>query len=253
MGEQPQSFKDHFSGHASSYAEFRPDYPEELFNYIASLCKKREAVWDCATGNGQAALPLSDLFQNVYATDASEAQIASAKKRPNIHYSVAPAEASGLPDASADLVTVAQALHWFDLSRFYPEVKRVLRPDGVIAAWCYNLVHITSEIDEVMLWFYDGIVGPDWPAERALVNAEYRPLDFPFEEVSAPRFFMRRTWNMVQLLDYVRTWSAVQRHLKRTGIEPVGTHLEPRLLTAWGDPSTTRAMRFPVGMRVGRR
>ena len=57
------SFKDRFSGHAAEYALYRPHYPKELFQYLASLAPNRDAAWDCATGNGQAAEMLAEYFR----------------------------------------------------------------------------------------------------------------------------------------------------------------------------------------------
>src|SRR4051812_25697672 len=134
-----QTFHDHFSAVANRYADFRPHYPAALFDYLATLVPLDSRVWDCACGNGQAALDLASRFQSVIATDASREQIASAIPHPNVEYRVAPADQSGLPDESVALVTVAQALHWFNLEGFYAEVKRVLQPNGLLAAWAYGI------------------------------------------------------------------------------------------------------------------
>jgi ubiquinone/menaquinone biosynthesis C-methylase UbiE len=153
-------FKDHFSGQAADYAKYRPDYPRELFAYLASLTPTRQWAWDCGTGNGQAAVGLAAFFDRVVATDASEKQILNAERNARIDYRVAPAGRSDLDSSSIDLVTVAQALHWFDLDAFYIEAKRVLKPRGALAAWCYNLLEIAPEIDAIVNRFYHEIVGP---------------------------------------------------------------------------------------------
>src|SRR5438132_5354114 len=97
-------FKDHFSGLAAEYAKFRPHYPDELFEYLALISPRRELAWDCATGNGQAAVGLARHFDRVTATDASAQQIESAEPDERISYRVAPAEASAIDSASVDLI-----------------------------------------------------------------------------------------------------------------------------------------------------
>ncbi|HEY6066574.1 MAG TPA: class I SAM-dependent methyltransferase, partial [Thermoanaerobaculia bacterium] len=178
------SFPDHFSGVAGAYAEHRPRYPDRLFEWVAGLAPRRELAWDCATGNGQAALGLADHFERVIATDASPAQIAAAVPHPRVEYRVAPAESSGLAAESADVVTVGQALHWFDRPAFYAEVRRVLRPGGVLAAWTYGHCLLGDpSADAAMRRFYSETVGPCWPPERALVDEGYRSIELPFEEI----------------------------------------------------------------------
>ena len=209
--------KDHFSGHADQYEAFRPTYPDALFSYLATLCPSHELCWDCATGNGQAAVALAPYFNTVVATDASQKQIDHAHARENVHYRVAPADRAPLADGSVDLVTVAQALHWFDLPRFYAEVRRVARPDGVIAVWCYQLHTITPEVDAIVEHYYADIVGADWPPERRLVEEGYKTLEFPFVEIAPPTFQMVHSWDMSHVLGYLSSWSATQRYQKRTG------------------------------------
>src|SRR5437660_11374619 len=148
------SFKDHFSKQAADYAIFRPGYPQELFNYLGNIAASRQLAWDCATGNGQAAVGLAGVFYRVIATDASEKQISNAQPHERVEYRVAPAENSGIKSGTIDLVMIAQALHWFDLDRFYTEARRVLKPDGVLAASDYNLLHINPAIDEVVNRYY---------------------------------------------------------------------------------------------------
>jgi SAM-dependent methyltransferase len=202
-------FQDHFSGHADRYGAFRPTYPVALFEYLASLAPARDLAWDCATGNGQAALALSPFFGRVVATDASPQQVAQARPHDRIDYLVAPAERTPLPESSIDLITVAQALHWFALPAFYSEVLRVARPGGILAAWCYELNEITPEVDQVIGRLYSDILGGDWPPERRLVEEGYRTIPFPFDEVAPPQFSMGARWDLPRLLGYLGTWSAV--------------------------------------------
>ena len=243
-------FKDHFSGLAAEYAKFRPHYPDELFEHLASISPRHELAWDCATGNGQAALALASHFDCVIATDASEQQIANAQPHNRVEYRVAPAEASGLTDRSIDLVTVAQALHWFDLPRFFAEAKRVLKGDGVIAVWAYTLLRISPEIDSIIQHFYRETTDPFWPPERRLVDAGYRSIEFPFEELSPPKFMLRTRWNLDQLFGYLRTWSATKKFIAAKGFDPVD-NLATEIRPFWSEPESPRETTWPLHLRVG--
>ena len=177
------SFKDHFSNQAADYARFRPRYPREMFEYLGTTAPGRKLAWDCATGNGQAAVELAEVFDRVIATDASEKQIANAQPHERVEYRVAPAEESSVESDSIDVIVVAQALHWFDLDRFYAEARRVLKPRGVLAASAYNLLRIEPAIDAIVDRYYHEVVGPFWPPERKLVE-NFGDLPFPFHESS---------------------------------------------------------------------
>jgi SAM-dependent methyltransferase len=243
-------FKDHFSAASERYAAFRPDYPPTLFAWLAGRCAQRDTAWDCATGSGQAALALAPHFRRVVATDASAEQIRHAAPHPAIDYRVAPAEASGLPDRSVDLVTVAQAAHWFDLPRFYAEVARVLRPGGVLALWGYGRMALPGELDAPFLRFYAETVGPYWPPERKLIDDAYRGLDFPFAEIAAPAFAIKVAWTLPRLMDYLSTWSAVKRYQAAQGHDPLPA-LRAELEPLWGDAATARHLAWPLFLRVG--
>ena len=248
---KPLSFKDHFSTHASAYARYRPGYPEALFVYLAGLCPARDLAWDCGTGNGQAAHGLVPHFARVVATDASADQIANAVPHERITYHVAPAAQSPLETHTADLVTVAQAIHWFDHDRFYAEVRRVLKPGGVVAAWTYALLQITPAIDRAVMRLYEYIVDPYWPPERRLVEAAYRTIPFPFEELQPPAFAIALTWSLGDLLGYLGTWSAVGRFINAHGTNPVDRIAE-ELTRAWGDPAERKSTHWQLHLRVGR-
>ena len=243
-------FKDHFSGHADSYARFRPDYPAALFAWLASVAPERDRAWDCATGNGQAAVALAGHFGRVVATDASEPQVKNAFAHPRVEYRVAPAERSGLEDASASLVTVAQALHWFDLPAFYAEARRVLRPGGVLAVWAYALFQATPEIDRVVTRLYRDIVGPYWPPDRKIIETGYAGIELPFPRVEAPPFWMEKRWSADDALGYMRTWSATQHYRKAHGEDPV-PRIADDLAAAWGPGE--RTIRWPLILKVGRK
>lgn len=246
------SFKDHFSGHASDYARFRPRYPAELFDYLARIAPGRDRAWDCATGNGQAAVALAEHFARVIATDASAQQIANAEPHARVEYRVAPAELSGLHSESVDLVTVAQALHWFDIPAFFDEAHRVLRAGGIVAVWAYNLVTISPDIDALMLHFYRETTGPFWPAERDIVEAGYRTIVFPFEEITPPDIAMEAEWNLEQVLGYLRTWSATQKFIAARGFDPVDG-VAREILRLWPKSEERKRVAWPLALRVGRR
>jgi len=245
------SFKDHFSGHANIYASFRPGYPEALFDFVSSLPERHALAWDCATGNGQAAVDLAERFDRVIATDASGPQLEHAIPHPKIEYRQAPAEASGLPDGSVDLLTVATAVHWFDFDRFYAEANRVLAPGGALAVWAYNLPRVSPEMDEIIDRLGHGIVQTCWPPERRWVDDDYRDLPFPFAEVEVPRLWIEERWNLGRFLHYIGTWSATQRYRKENGSDPRDL-VRGEMERAWGDPDAERAIRWPIMMRAGR-
>jgi len=245
------SFKDHFSGGARGYSAYRPGYPQELFSWLARLPAERELAWDCATGNGQAAVGLAPHFMRVVASDASAQQIANRREHPGIEYLVALAEASALRERSCDLVTVAQSAHWFDFERFYAEVRRVAKPRGVLALWTYSMFRVDPACDALVDRFYEDVIGPYWPPERRHVESGYATLPFPLEEIAAPRIDLTSDWNLHQVIRYLGTWSAVQRYRKQHGEDPVG-ELEPALAVSWGSPDQPRRVTWPVHLRVGR-
>lgn len=245
------TFNDHFASVAQHYANSRPSYPAALFDWLAGQSAGHDLAWDCGAGSGQASVELGRHFQRVLATDASAAQIAQAVVHPRVDYRVAPAESSGLADHCADLVVVAQALHWFDLDRFYAEVVRVLKPGGLIAAWSYGVLQVEGEeVDSIVQRFYYDEVGPYWPPQRRHVESAYQQLPFPFRRVAAPAFAMGVRWNLEQLLGYFRSWSATAGFVKAQGFDPVSA-LEPRLRGCWGGDDRLRSVEWPLAMLAG--
>lgn len=246
------TFTDHFASVAADYAGFRPTYPAALFAWLAGIAPGRTLAWDCATGSGQASRDLAAHFERVIATDASSAQIAAATPHPSVEYRVAPAEASGLSGATVDLVAVAQALHWFDLDRFYAEARRVLKPGGILAVWSYGVLSVEGEAANAQAEaFYRDTVGPYWPPERRLVESGYRTLPFPFAEISAPSFNMEVHWNLPELLGYFRSWSATGRYIAEQGHDPVAM-LAAQLAPLWTPPNDRRRIAWPLAVRVGK-
>jgi len=245
------AYKDHFSTRAADYAAFRPRYPVALVEHLASIAPARGLVLDAGCGTGQLSVLLAQRFERVIATDASAAQIAHAEPHERVVYRVAPAERSGLDDAGADLVTVAQAAHWFALDSFYAEVRRVLRPGGVLALITYGVIEADGEVGAVLKHFYYDVFGPFWPPERRHVESGYRTLPFPFEELTAPPLAMRATWPLDGLIGYVDTWSAVRQAEKTLGREPM-MRLTEALQAVWGDPAAVREISWPLAIRLGR-
>lgn len=243
-------FHDHFSGHADAYATARPGYPPALVAWLAAQCPRHALAWDAGCGSGQAAVALAAHFARVVACDPSADQIAAALPHPRVEYRVEPAEAPSLAPASADLVCVAQALHWFDQDRFHAAVRRVLRPGGVFAAWSYGLSRVDAAVDAVFDRLY-AVLDADWPPERRHVEDGYRALPFPYTAIPAPDFAMRCDWTLPQYLAYLGTWSATQRYRRRTGIDPVAAEAAA-FAGAWGEPMQARPVTWPLALRVGR-
>ncbi|MGG6298188.1 class I SAM-dependent methyltransferase [Leptolyngbya sp. AN02str] len=246
-------FKDYFSATAQDYARYRPQYPSALYDFVASLVSRHDAAWDCATGNGQVALGLTPHFRHIYATDASKAQIDNAFPHPSIGYSVGLAEASGLPDQCADIVTIGSAMHWLDPDRFYPEVYRVVRPGGAIAMWCIerpSVPHTTPKLQAAIAEFYT-LLEPVIPPEIKLVQAGYQTLPFPFEEVETPQIIQTVEWTANELVGYFSTWSATQHFVQRYGPEAIAQRFN-HICLAWGDRTTAKAITWPMFLRAGR-
>ncbi len=244
-------FKDYFSAQSDEYARRRPHYPARLFEYVASVAAGHELAWDCGTGNGQAAVGLADYFEHVIATDPSSAQLRNAFAHPKVEYREARAEGSGLDSGTVDLITVAQALHWFDLERFFEEAHRTLKKDGVLAVWAYALCRIGGDIDRIIDRFYYETVGPYWPRERKYVDEGYSSFAFPFREIEPPQFSIELEWDLSDMLAYLRTWSPVRRYIEARGSDPVDL-VEGELAEAWGDAEERKMTFWPIFMRIGR-
>ncbi|GHA65577.1 class I SAM-dependent methyltransferase [Pontibacter akesuensis] len=242
--------KDNFSGHAADYAKYRPEYPQELITYLVSLAPAHQLAWDCATGNGQVAGMLSAYFAEVVATDISEKQLQNAVQQPNITYKVEQAEQSSLADASVDLVVVAQAVHWFEFEKFYQQVKRVLRQEGVLALIGYGLIHINPAVDEVIQKLYGGILEGYWDPERRYIDEAYRTIPFPFQELDMPPFEIKYNWTLETLLGYLNTWSAVKHYERQQGQNPVQL-IEQELREKWGQQKQ-QEVKFNIIARIGK-
>lgn len=261
LDPQEPSVKDLFSKQSKEYAISRPKYPHALFEHIVSLVDERNLAWDCATGNGQAAVALADYFKQVVASDISSKQIQNAQQRSNVTYRIFPAEHTPLEDNSVNLITVAQALHWFDFDQFYSEAKRVLKKregkserGGIIAAWAYGLHSISPEIDKVSFHLYEDILGDKyWAPERKYVEARYETIPFPFEQVSAPQFQIELNWSMLDLVNYFHSWSSVQKFMDKNKYDPVRDIIDS-LEDAWGGKHMVNEKRrvvWPLYVKLG--
>lgn len=240
-----------FSLQSAQYARYRPSYPDALFAYLNRLVQRHDRAWDCATGNGQCAIGCADYFKRVDATDISEAQLRHAVSHPRVRYCVGAAEDAPFESDSFDLIIVAQAIHWFNLERFYRECLRLLRPGGVLAVVGYTFLEVTPEIDGLITENLLSPIDRFWAEGNRLIMNAYRDLPFPFAEIpNVPSFAIEVEWSLEQLLAYLRTWSAVKRYVVEIGSDPVST-LARELKKAWGG-SETKTVKMPLVLRVGR-
>jgi len=240
-----------FSKQSAEYAKYRPHYPKALFEFLASVTAQRERAWDCATGNGQAALDLAEIFKEVLATDASEAQIKNAVPHPKIRYSVASAEKTSIESGSIDLVTVAQAIHWLDHEPFYREVRRILKPQGVLAFWCYGHDRKVDSTIGPLYQKYADLVNPFWAPQIHYIWEELKTVPFPFEEISAPPFALECDWDLEAFTGYLWSWSATQKYIEEKGVNPL-EELQGELKDVWGASETKHKMSWPIYLRAGR-
>ena len=245
------TFKDHFSRQSDVYAKYRPGYPDSLFQEILSHVELKDLAWDCATGNGQAAKFLAPHFVKIIATDASEKQIKNANPIENVEFLVGTAEKTGFEDHSVDLITVAQAAHWFDLPKFYEEVKRVIKPEGILAIWTYELFQTQTEIQKVIDWFYFEIMYDYWPPERRLVESGYRDLFFPFDRIQTESIRMSLNWSYNQVIGYLNTWSAVKNYKLKEGSDPVKL-AEEKLSKEWKNKEETISFNWNLPLLMTR-
>ncbi|MEQ9448197.1 MAG: class I SAM-dependent methyltransferase, partial [Rhodospirillaceae bacterium] len=224
-----------FSDKSDLYAAARPQNPAELFEFIASVTERKGKAWDCATGNGQAAIGLANHFQHVEASDVSADQISNAFPHQRIRYSVQPAERTTFDESAFDLVNVAQALHWFDLRTFWTEVRRVLKPGGIFVAYCYAWSNVSPEIDEAVETHVRDPIREYWAPNNRLCWNGYGDIDFPFDKEETPVFEIKNHWNFDQFMNYLHTWSAVRRRMQEAD-ESFFEAARKQVLEAWGRP-----------------
>lgn len=243
---------DNFSEKSSSYKKFRPTYPDSLYEFIMTQVYSHDCCWDCGTGNGQVANVLANYFDKVYASDISENQLKNAESNSNVTYSVERAEQTQYSENSFDLITVAQAVHWFDFEAFNKEMKRVAKDGALVCIWGYGLLRIDSDLNEIIDDFYINKIGSYWNNERKHIDAAYSDIGFDFEELDVPNNFnIIANWQREHLLGYLNTWSSV-RHYKEAneGANPVAD-IQNRIYNNW-DEGIEKEVKFPVFMRMGR-
>lgn len=242
--------KDNFSSYAACYAQYRPVYPAALYNFILSYVPERKVAWDCGCGNGQVAAVLANYFERVEASDISQTQLQNAVQKPNIHYQLASAEKTEISSHSVNLITVAQAIHWFDFEAFYKQVHRVSANEAILAVWCYNLLEITPAINSIIRNFYTHILGLYWDSERHYIDEHYQTIPFPFKEIPAPKFNIKSSWTFEHFLGYLNTWSAVQHYIQKKGTSPLDM-IMPDLKQAWRNYHFL-PVKFPLYLRMAR-
>ncbi len=241
--------KDNFSTQSDNYARYRPTYPLDFFDYLNSIIKSKHNAWDCGTGNGQVAFELAKTFDNVFATDISQSQIDNALRANNIIYSVQPAESTNFANQQFNLVTIAQAIHWFDFDKFYAEVRRTAKEDALICVIGYGKIEVSEQIDPIISDFYENTTGPYWDKERKYIDENYATIPFPFREVPTPKFVNKLQWTLNHLIGYLNTWSAVTHFIKQNGYNPVDK-LQDQIAQHWGGEQT-REVKFPLLLRIG--
>lgn len=241
--------KDNFSKQASVYAQFRPHYPDEMIAYLVSFARNKGVALDVATGNGQVAQKLAAHFETVYATDISEKQLENAIKADNIIYQKEPAEQTDFKNHQFDLITVAQAIHWFNFGAFYKEVERILKPDGIFVVMGYGLFSTNPYSDKILMDYYHNIVGPYWDVERKYIDEKYETIPFPFDEIQAQKFSNHFQWTFEQLIGYLATWSATQHYKNKNGKDPVDL-IHSDLKTSWDN--NDKKVTFPLLLRIGK-
>ncbi len=241
--------KDNFSLRSDNYAKFRPSNPSNFFDYLDTLIISKENAWDCGTGNGQVALQLSKSFQNVYASDISQSQLDNAFKAKKIHYSKQPSEKTNFNKNTFDLIIAAQAIHWFDFEKFYDEVKRTSKENGIICIVDYGRVQVSEEIDNIINHFYTQVIGKYWDKERRYIDKNYQSIPFPFSEIQAPKFINEHLWSLEHFIGYLNTWSAVKHFIKSNNFNPA-EEVEKELNRYWAKDEFKK-INFPILLRIG--
>jgi ubiquinone/menaquinone biosynthesis C-methylase UbiE len=241
--------KDNFSKQAAEYSKFRPQYPDELIDYVVSFVKNKSTALDIATGSGQVAQKLSRFFETVYAIDISQSQIDNAVPVENIIYKVASAENTFFRHHEFDLITVAQAVHWFDFDSFYKEIYRVLKPDGIFAILGYGLFSTNEDSDKIIQNFYSNIIGPYWDVERKYLDENYKTIPFPFDEIVTPCFVNNLIWTFEELIGYLGTWSAIQHYISKNNQNPLDL-IYDELEVSW--QKNDKKVIFPLLLRIGK-
>ena len=243
--------KDLFSTQSDLYARYRPTYPKELYDHILSFVKEKNIAWDCATGNGQAAVVLADHFKKVIATDISAAQVDKAIKKDNIEYLVCSGESTPFADNTFDLVTVAQAYHWLRWKEFKKEVTRVCKPGALIAIWTYyRNTTGDKKIDDAVYNFYENVTRPYWDEARKYVEEKYVTVEFDYDLLPVKHFEITLNWQREDMIGYISSWSAIQKYIKVNGHSPIPT-IEEEINKLWPE-GELKKVSFPLYLKLGK-
>lgn len=240
--------KDNFSRQAGMYSVYRPLYPAELYAYIFKMVPEKINAWDCGTGNGQVARELSKHFFRVYASDISHNQLNNASAIENITYVHCSAEETIFPEDHFNLITVAQALHWFNFEMFFKEAERVAKKGCVFAAWCYELLYINEPVDLIIRHLYSDVLGKYWDSERKHIENKYESINFPKKMTDAPPMEIRLKWSLSELEGYLNTWSSVQKYIQTRKIYPVD-EIVNELRKIWPDEEV-KDVRIPLYLKT---
>lgn len=251
MTREARASRNWFDQGGNAYSRFRPEYPPDVAQYLASLAPGTELAVDVGCGSSQLTAQLAAHFKLVFGVDPSAEQIANAAKHPRVEYVRAAAERLPLADQRAQLISAAQAAHWFNLPAFYAEVRRVCAPGAIVALVSYGVMQLDEQLAPLFNRFYRDEIGPYWPEERKLVDSGYVDLSFPFDELPMPHLEIRRAWNLEELLGYISTWSAVRR-ASELGREDISNSFAASLVELWGNSMQRREVRWPINMRIGR-
>jgi SAM-dependent methyltransferase len=245
------SFKDNFSKQSDLYMKYRPHYPVELYQFLASLTEDHDLAWDCGTGNGQAAVGLAAFYNKVIATDPSEQQIRNCLPHEKIDYRLEKAENNSIKPDTVDLLSIANALHWFDFDTFYAEVRRVLKNNGIIAAWAYGYPTVTPEVDVIIQDYHNHTLNDYWLPENRYSEEEYRTIPFPFQQISCPVFFSEKMMTAGDFVGFLNTWSATQRFIDKNNYNPTD-ELKNDLVAAWKGNDSEKKVTWKLSLKAGR-
>lgn len=189
-----------FGRTSEDYARHRAGFPASLFDRLARHAAglAGQQLLDLGTGTGTLARGLAGRGCAVTAVDVAAEQLEQARRLDEkagvqISYRVAPAEATGLQDASFDVVTAGQCWHWFDRPRAAAEVRRLLRPGGVLVIAHYDWLPLAGNVVELTerlivqhnpAWRFGGGTGiyPQWfrdVADAGFVKIESFTYDEP--------------------------------------------------------------------------
>lgn len=205
-----------FNMDSNHYFKNRPRYPKELYQLIHKSSKDHQIAWDCACGNGQAAIDLVPYFSRIEATDINENQLKHSFQHEKISYSLQKSEKTNFPSRYFDAVCAAQCLHWFDLEEYFIEVKRVLKKQGLFACWGYSFFQIEDTLDAIIDSTLLKVIDPYWSENNRILHRRYADVRFPFKPIHGPEIRMTMNWDLNQFTSYLETWSAVKLYHERT-------------------------------------